>query len=105
MIEDVKVLNDRILVKQKEAKTQSDGGIHLAPESVDRANDGKALVVAVGPGKKLENGKINEMNIKVGDQISYNPHSGAEIDIDGETYRILNEGDVYVIIGNLLSDK
>lgn len=99
---EVNVLNDRLLVKQKVGKTQTDSGLHLPSSIVADEEDGKALVVAIGPGKTLEDGTIKPMSIKEGDLIAYNPHSGAEVKIEGETYRILNEGDVFLVLGNIL---
>jgi len=55
-------------------------------------------VIAVGPGKKTEDGKILPMNVKVGDKVLYGKYSGTEIKIDDVEHLILNEDDIYAII-------
>ena len=89
-------LDDRVVIKQSEAEEKSAGGIILPDAAKEKPQRGK--IIAVGPGKILENGKRGEMNVKKGDEVLYAKYSGNEIEIDGENYVILHEGDILGVI-------
>jgi chaperonin GroES len=89
-------LDDRVVIKQSEAEEKSAGGIILPDASKEKPQKGK--IIAVGPGKILENGKRGEMNVKKGDEVLYAKYTGNEIEIDGENYVILHEGDILGVI-------
>jgi chaperonin GroES len=89
-------LDDRVVIKQSEAEEKSSGGIILPDAAKEKPQRGK--IIAVGPGKILDNGKRGEMNVKKGDEVLYAKYSGNEIEIDGEKYVILHEGDVLGVI-------
>ena len=89
-------LDDRVVIKQSEAEEKSAGGIILPDAAKEKPQRGK--IIAVGPGKILDNGKRGEMNVKKGDEVLYAKYSGNEIEIDGENYVILHEGDVLGVI-------
>jgi chaperonin GroES len=89
-------LDDRVVIKQSEAEEKSAGGIILPDAAKEKPQRGK--IIAVGPGKILENGKRGEMNVKKGDEVLYAKYTGNEIDIDGENYVILHEGDILGVI-------
>jgi chaperonin GroES len=89
-------LDDRVVIKQSEAEEKSSGGIILPDAAKEKPQRGK--IIAVGPGKMLDNGKRGEMNVKKGDEVLYAKYSGNEIEIDGEKYVILHEGDVLGVI-------
>jgi chaperonin GroES len=89
-------LDDRVVIKQSEAEEKSTGGIILPDAAKEKPQRGK--IIAVGPGKILDNGKRGEMNVKKGDEVLYAKYSGNEIEIDGENYVILHEGDVLGVI-------
>ena len=89
-------LDDRVVIKQSEAEEKSAGGIILPDAAKEKPQRGK--IIAVGPGKILDNGKRGEMNVKKGDEVLYAKYSGNEIEIDGEEYVILHEGDILGVI-------
>ena len=89
-------LDDRVVIKQSEAEEKSAGGIILPDAAKEKPQKGK--IIAVGPGKMLENGKRGEMNVKKGEEVLYAKYSGNEIEIDGENYVILHEGDILGVI-------
>ncbi|MGD1043485.1 MAG: co-chaperone GroES [Sedimentisphaerales bacterium] len=89
-------LDDRVVIKQSEAEEKSAGGIILPDAAKEKPQRGK--IIAVGPGKILDNGKRGEMNVKKGDEVLYAKYTGNEIEIDGENYVILHEGDILGVI-------
>jgi chaperonin GroES len=89
-------LDDRVVIKQSEAEKKSAGGIILPDAAKEKPQRGK--IIAVGPGKILDNGKRGEMNVKKGDEVLYAKYTGNEIEIDGENYVILHEGDILGVI-------
>ena len=89
-------LDDRVVIKQSEAEQKSAGGIILPDAAKEKPQKGK--IIAVGPGKILENGKRGEMNVKKGDEVLYAKYTGNEIEIEGENYVILHEGDILGVI-------
>ncbi|MCD6378670.1 MAG: co-chaperone GroES [Planctomycetes bacterium] len=92
----VKPLDDRVLVKQSKAEEKTSGGIVLPDTAREKPQRG--TVVAVGPGKLLENGQRGKMSLKKGDEVYYGKYAGTEIKIDGEEHVILRESDVLAII-------
>lgn len=89
-------LDDRVVIKQSEAEEKSSGGIILPDAAKEKPQRGK--IIAVGPGKILDNGKRGEMNVKKGDEVIYAKYIGNEVEIDGEKYVILHEGDILGVI-------
>ena len=89
-------LDDRVVIKQSEAEEKSAGGIILPDAAKEKPQRGK--IIAVGPGKILDNGKRGEMNVKKGDEVLYAKYTGNEVEIDGEKYVILHEGDILGVI-------
>jgi chaperonin GroES len=92
----VKPLEDRVLVKPVEAETRTESGIYLPESSKERPVRG--TVVAVGPGKRLDNGKRGEMSIKKGDTIVYGKYAGSEIEIKGVDHLILRENEILGVL-------
>jgi len=92
----VKPLEDRILVKPAERETKTASGIFLPESSKERPVQGK--VVAVGPGRLLENGKRADMAVKKGDTIVYGKYSGTEVEIKDTKHLILKESEVLGIV-------
>ncbi|HOX54571.1 MAG: co-chaperone GroES [Candidatus Omnitrophica bacterium] len=94
---DIKPLGDRVLIKQLEAEEKTKGGIVLPDTAKEKPQEGK--VIAVGPGKVLESGKIQEPGVKVGDKVLYGKYSGTEVSTkSGEEYIIIKEEDILAII-------
>ena len=92
----IKPLADRVIVKASEVEEQTKGGIILPDTAREKPIEG--TVVAVGPGKFTEEGKLVEMNVKVGNKVLYGKYSGTEITIDDQEYLIMRESDVFGII-------
>ena len=92
----IRPLHDRVIVKRLEAESKSAGGIVIPDTAGEKPDQGE--VVAVGPGKKNEEGKILPMDVKVGDRILFGKYSGSEIKVEGEECLILREDEVLGVI-------
>ncbi len=92
----LKPLGDRIVVKALEAETTTSGGIVLPDTAKERPQTGEVL--AVGPGKTLDNGTVSALEVKVGDKVVYSKYGGTEIKVGGEEYMILRQDDVLGIV-------
>lgn len=92
----VKPLEDRVLVKPAEAETKTASGIYLPESSKERPVRG--TVVAVGPGKRLDNGKRSDMAVKKGDTVVYGKYAGSEIELKGEKHLILRESELLGVV-------
>lgn len=88
----LKPLGDRIVVKPITREEQTKSGIYLPDTAKEKPQEGE--VIAVGPGKMLENGTIVPLDIAVGDRVLYAKYGGTEVKVDDEEYLILNERDV-----------
>ena len=92
----IKPLHDRVLVKRIEEEQKTKGGI-IIPETA-KEKPVEAEVIAVGKGRRTDEGKLVALDVKVGDRILFAKYSGNEIKLDGEEHLILNESDVLAII-------
>ncbi|GBD86210.1 10 kDa chaperonin [bacterium BMS3Abin03] len=92
----IKPLSDRIVVKPMEAEDKTKGGIILPDTAKEKPVEG--TVVAAGPGRKNDEGKVIPMDIKVGDTVLYGKYSGTEVTIEGEEYLIMRESDIFAIV-------
>lgn len=92
----LKPLGNRVLVQRLEPEEKMKGGIIL-PDSAKKKQE-SARVVAIGSGKKLDDGKVLPMPVKLGDVILMDKYSGQEVSIDGEEYMILKADDIIAII-------
>ena len=91
-----KPLHDKVLVKRTEEEEKSAGGIVLPGSATEKPSQGE--VVAVGPGKKTENGDISPVGVAVGDTVIFGQYGGNEIKIDGDEYLILSESDIFGVV-------
>ncbi len=89
-------LHDRIILEPAPKEEKSSGGILLPDSAKEKPQKGK--VIAAGPGKMLENGKLSPMDARVGDTVLYGKYSGTEVTLDGKEYTILRQEDVLAII-------
>jgi chaperonin GroES len=92
----IKPLYDRVLVKRLAAETESKGGIVIPDKSAEKPTQGE--VVAVGAGALLENGQQRPLAVKVGDRILFGQYAGSEVKIDGETYLIIKENEIFALV-------
>jgi len=88
----IRPLQDRILVQRIEEEEKTRGGIIIPDSAKEKPQEG--TVVAVGKGKRLDNGQIAPLDIAVGDRVLFGKYGGTEISLDGEDYVILREDDV-----------
>ncbi len=92
----IKPLADKVLVKPDDvSESKTSGGIIIPDTAKEKPQKGK--IVAVGPGRTDENGKIIKMNVKVGDKDLYSKYGGNEIEYEGEQYLIMSESDNYAV--------
>ena len=92
----VRPLHDRILIKRIEEKETVKGGIIIPDSAKEKPQEGE--VIAVGHGKKTEEGKVIPLDVKAGDRILFGKYSGTEIKIEDQEYLILREEDVLGIV-------
>lgn len=93
----LKPLADRVVVKPLEAEEKTKGGIVLPDTAKEKPHEGEVL--AVGPGKLTESGKVQPPEVKVGDRVIYGKYSGTEITTrEGETILIMREDDIYAVV-------
>ena len=92
----IKPLGDKLVIKPVTAEQTLASGIVLPDIATEKPQQGEVL--AVGPGRTLDNGTKVAMEIKVGDKILYSKYSGTEFKYDDEEYMILNERDVHAIL-------
>ena len=92
----VRPLHDRILVKRIEEKETAKGGIIIPDTAKEKPQEGE--VIAVGHGKKTEEGKLIALDVKAGDRILLGKYSGTEIKIEEQEYLILREEEVLGVI-------
>ena len=92
----IRPLYDRIVVKRIENTEQMQGGLYIPDTAKEKPQEGE--VVAVGKGKRLEDGKVIALDVKAGDRILFGKYSGSEIKLDGEELMIMREDEVLGIL-------
>lgn len=92
----IKPLGDRIVLKIIDDVQQTQGGIFIPDSAKEKPQKGE--VVAVGPGKTMDNGEREPLDVKVGDKVLYAKYSGTDVKMDGVEYKILSVKDVLAII-------
>jgi chaperonin GroES len=95
MKEKIRPLQDRVIVKRMEEERTSEGGIYLPDSATEKPSRGE--VIAAGPGK-YDNGKLQELALKVGDKVLFGKYSGTEVKVDGEELVVMREEDVMGVI-------
>lgn len=93
----VKPLGDRVLVEAVEEQEQKKGGIIIPDAHKEKPQESK--VVALGTGKKDDDGNAISFDVKVGDLVLTSKYGGTDIKIDGKEYKILNSDDILAVIG------
>ena len=89
-------LGDKILVKRVEAESKTKSGIVLPDSAKEKPKRGK--VIAVGAGKRLDNGEISTFSVKKGDEVLFTSYAGTEVKIDGDEVLIMSEDDVLAVV-------
>ena len=93
----IRPLQDRVVVRRLEEETKSAGGIVIPGSAAEKPSQGEVL--AVGTGKKLENGSVQSVDLKVGDKVLFGQYAGSTVKVDGEELLILNESEIFGVIG------
>ena len=92
----LKPLADRVVVKPSAAEEKTKGGIIVPDTAKEKPVWGE--IIAVGPGKTSDEGKVIAPEVKVGDRVLYGKYSGTEVTIDGEELLIMRESDIFAIM-------
>jgi len=92
----IRPLYDRIVVKRIEEQEQKVGGLYIPDSAKEKPQEGE--VVAVGKGKRLEDGKVVPLDVQVGDRILFGKYSGSDIKLDDNEYLIMREDEVLGIL-------
>jgi chaperonin GroES len=93
----VKPLEDRIVVRPADSETTTASGLVIPDTAKEKPQQGEVL--AVGPGRTTDDGKVIPMSVKVGDKVLYSKYGGTEVSVRGEDLLILNSRDVLAIMG------
>ena len=92
----LKPLNDRVLVKRLESEEKTAGGLFIPDTAKEKPS--KGVIVAAGPGKVADDGKVIPMTVKAGDEVLFSKYAGTEIKLDGVDHLVMREDDVLAII-------
>ncbi|MEN6355679.1 MAG: co-chaperone GroES [Armatimonadota bacterium] len=91
----IKPLADKVVVEPLEEEEKSAGGIILPDTAKKKPQEG--VVIAVGPGKVLDDGSRGAMSVKVGDKVIYAKYGGTEVTVSGKDYMILDQDSIFAI--------
>ena len=89
-------LGDRVLVKRIEEEAKTKGGIIIPDTAKEKPQEGE--VIAVGPGARDDSGKVQPLDVKVGDRILFGKWSGSEVKLEGEDLLIMKESDILGVL-------
>ncbi len=92
----IRPLHDRVIVKRMEEERMSAGGIVIPDSATEKPVQGE--VIAVGNGKKKDNGDIVPLDVKVGDKVLFGKYSGTEVKISGEEVVVMREEDIMGVV-------
>ncbi|HEY0031752.1 MAG TPA: co-chaperone GroES [Devosia sp.] len=89
-------LHDRVVVRRLDSEEKTKGGIIIPDTAKEKPSEG--VIVAVGPGARDDQGKINALDVKAGDRVLFGKWSGTEVKVDGEDLLIMKESDIMGIV-------
>jgi chaperonin GroES len=90
-------LHDRVVIRRSEEEKKTSGGIVLPGSAAEKVNHG--LVLAVGPGKPLENGEVRTLAVKVGDKVVFGPYSGSNtVKVDDKDLLVMAENEILAVL-------
>ncbi|AGF48827.1 co-chaperone GroES [Candidatus Kinetoplastidibacterium galati] len=89
-------LHDRVIVKRLDNERKTASGIVIPESATEKPDQGEVL--AVGPGKKTEDGKILPVDLKVGDKVLFGKYSGQSVKVDGEELLVIREDEILAVI-------
>ncbi|MDO8584304.1 MAG: co-chaperone GroES [bacterium] len=90
-------LGDRVIIAATTKEEMTKSGIIL-PETIDKERPEQGQVIAIGPGKLMENGTRAPMNVKVGDKVIFKKYSPDEVKVDDKDYLVLSESDIMAVV-------
>ena len=93
----IKPMADRVVVEPLEETEEMRGGLYIPDTAKEKPQQG--TVMAVGPGRRTEQGELIAVELKKGDRILYGKYSGTEVTVDGNEYLIVRESDVLAVLG------
>jgi chaperonin GroES len=93
----IKPMADRVVIEPLEETEEMRGGLYIPDTAKEKPQQG--TVIAVGPGRRSEQGELIEVELKEGDRILYGKYSGTEVTVDGNEYLIVRESDVLAVLG------
>ena len=89
-------LHDRVVVRRIESEEKTKGGIIIPDTAKEKPQEGE--IVAVGPGSRDEQGRVNALDVKAGDRVLFGKWSGTEVKIDGQDLLIMKESDIMGVV-------
>ncbi len=92
----IRPLHDRVVVKRVEAERKTASGIVIPDSAGEKPDQGE--VIAVGNGKKLENGEVRALVVKVGDRVLFGKYSGQSVNVDGVELLVMREEDIMGVV-------
>lgn len=92
----IRPLHDRVVVRRLEEEAKTAGGIVLPDSAAEKPSQGEVL--AVGPGKTLDNGEVRALDMKVGDKVVFGQYGGSTVKVDGDELLILSEGEIFGVL-------
>ncbi len=92
----IRPLQDRVVIKRLEEDRTSPGGIVIPDSATEKPIKGE--VIAVGNGKKLESGTVQNLDVKVGDKVLFGKYSGTEVKLDGDEVVVMREDDIMAVL-------
>ena len=92
----IRPLHDRVIVKRLEQETKTASGIVIPDNAAEKPDQGE--IIAVGPGKRDDNGKIIALDVKVGDKVLFGKYSGQTVKVEGEELLVMREEDLMGVV-------
>ncbi|MFG6370844.1 co-chaperone GroES [Turicimonas muris] len=92
----IRPLHDRVIVKRVEPETRTASGLYIPDAAGEKPDQGEVL--AVGPGKRDDAGKLIPMDVKVGDRVLFGKYSGQAVKVGGEEYLVMREEDIMGVL-------
>ncbi|QSI76278.1 MULTISPECIES: co-chaperone GroES [Niveibacterium] len=92
----IRPLHDRVIVKRIEAERTTASGIVIPDSAGEKPDQGE--VVAVGPGKFLDNGEVRKVDLKVGDRVLFGKYAGQTVKVDGQEVLVMREEDILGVV-------
>jgi chaperonin GroES len=89
-------LHDRVIVKRLDNERKTASGIVIPESAAEKPDQGE--VIAVGPGKQTEDGKVLKMDVKVGDKVLFGKYAGQTVKVDGEEVLVIREEEILAVV-------